>query len=102
MIEYDWYIVVEILRKEVDFDEKFFIFHCELTQPSLSDLTALQHLLVYSSTMPKKQIAQASLSRDIMALTFIPGFPTGFSLIKTYNGNGSEVLILKFNFNFSF
>jgi len=41
MMEYDLCIIImlEIPRKEVDFEENVFIFHLALTLSSLSDLT---------------------------------------------------------------
>ena len=50
-----------------------------------------------TSTMPKKQIAQASLLRDMLLIT------VGYLAPQlTFNGVGSGVLTQKFNCNFSF
>ena len=107
MIEYDLYIIImlEILRKEVDFEEKVFIFHWVLTLPLLSDLTGHCNSFWHRAAPCKenKYCSSSILAKRYAANNFgVVGFPTGLSLSKTSNGNGSGVLTLKFNFNFSF
>ena len=59
----------EIPKREVDFEGNLFIFHEAFTVSLFSDLTGYCNtVLVHSSTMPKKQIAQASLLRDMLQI----------------------------------
>ena len=88
--------MTEIPKKEVDFEGKIFIFHGVFTLPLLSDLTGYCNT-ADSSTMPEKQIAQASLLRDMLLITVAYLAPQ-----LTSNGVGSGVLTQKFNCNFNF
>jgi len=97
MIEYDLYNYHNYVRNP----EKGGGFWREGVHLTLD--RALQHLLVYSSTMEKKTNSSNILAKRYAANNFcVAGFPTGFSLSKTSNGNESGVLTLKFNSNFSF
>ena len=98
MIEYDLYIIImlEIPRKEVDFEEKAKVFIWPLTG----------HCNTFWCTAAPCKIKPNSssiLANRYAANNFcVAGFPSSFSLSKTSNGNGSGVLTLKFHFYFSF